>query len=121
MLVSLPSLGMVTWRCDPEGKPGLAPQLPGLALGFRASRIMGPANVRLHAGGRTLSRRVVQPGDDAYFPWLRLRVQQLDISQFSGAGTLRAFVKVNFVLPATATYCYSYLPPRVDVRLLPRQ
>jgi hypothetical protein len=120
LLVSLPSLGTVTWRCDPERRPGLAPGLPGLALGFRSFRGSATDRLRLRVGNRTILTRVVQPGESVRLPYLRSRVQQLDIVQFTGAGTLRAFVRVNFVTPATATYCYPYLPPRVDVRFGPR-
>jgi hypothetical protein len=121
LLVSLPSLGTVTWRCDPERKPGLAPGLPGLALGFRSFRASATDRLSLQIGRRTVLRRVVQPGEYIQLPYLRSQVQKLEIVQFSGAGTLRALVTVNFITPATATYCYPYLPPRIDVRVGPRR
>jgi hypothetical protein len=120
-LVTLPSLGTVTWRCDPDRRPGLAQGWPSLALGFRSPRASATTRLRLHVRGRTIARRVVQPGSSTELPYLQSRVQHLELVQFTGAGTLRAFVKVSFVSPATATYCYPYLQPRVDVRLLPRQ
>lgn len=121
LLVTLPALGTVTWRCDPARKPGLAPGLPGLALGFRAFRNSATDHLRLHIGERTILRRVVQPGESVAFPYLRSRVQQLEIVQPTGAGTLRAFVTVSFVSPAVAPYCYPYLPPRLEVRVLSRR
>lgn len=121
LLVALPALGTVTWRCDPARRPGAAPGLPGLALGFRAFRSSATDRLRFRVGGRTILRRVVQPGESVEFPYLRRRVQQLEIVQPTGAGTLRAVVTVSFVSPAVAPYCYSYLPPRIDVRVLPRR
>lgn len=121
LLVSLPSLGTVTWRCDPARQPGLAPGLPGLALGFRSFRVSATDRLRFHVGERTILTRVVQPGQSVQLPYLRSRVQQLDIVQQTGAGTLRAFLTVSFVSPGTSTYCYSYLPPRIDVRVRPRR
>ena len=121
LLVSLASLGTVTWRCDPSRRPGLAPGLPGLALGFRTLATGATERVRLHVGGRTILSRIVQPGQSIELPYIRSRVQQLDLLQATEAGTLRAFVTVNFAPHGISTYCYPYLPPRIDVRVLPRQ
>lgn len=121
LVVTLPALGTVTWRCDPARRPGLAPGLPGLALGFRAFPSSATDRLGFRVGGRTILRRVVQPGESVEFPYLRSRVQQLEIVQPTGAGTLRAFVTVTFVSPFIAPYCSSYLPPRIDVRVLPRR
>ena len=63
----------------------------------------------------------MQPGEAILLPYLRSRVQQLDLTQMTGAGTLRAFVRVEFAARGTSTYCYPYLPPRVEVRVLPRR
>jgi hypothetical protein len=41
--------------------------------------------------------------------------------QKTGAGTLRAFVTVDFIPGGPTTYCYPYLPPRVDVYITPRR
>ena len=120
LLVSLPALGTVTWRCDPSRRPGLAPGLPALALGYRAYRVGATEHLRFQAGRRTISR-LIQPGQAIRLPYLRSRIQQLDVTQFSGAGTLRATVTVDFVPHGTSTYCYSYLPPRIDIHVLPRQ
>lgn len=120
LLVTLPSLGTVTWRCDPARK-GPAADLPGLALGFRSPSNGATERVRLRAGGRTIVSRVVQPGQRLNLPYLRTRVQQLDVTQTTGAGTLRAFITVDFAPHGSTTYCWPYAPPRIDVRLLPRQ
>lgn len=120
LLVSLPALGTVTWRCDPAMKPGVAPNLPGMALGFRAFVNSATDHIRLHVRGRTITRRVVQPGDSIDLPYVRSRVQHLDLVQQTGAGTLRAFVTVDFVPHGPTTYCYRYLPPRIDVSVKPR-
>jgi hypothetical protein len=91
-----------------------------MALGFRHS---GSATdrLRLHVRGRTIITRVIQPDESFDLPYVRSRVQQLDIVQKTGAGTLRAFVSVDFVPHGPTTYCYGYLPPRIDVRVMPRQ
>lgn len=120
LLVSLPALGTVTWRCD-SARKGPAAGLPGLALGFRSPTGGSTERVRLRAAGRTILNRVVQPGERLNLPYLRTRVQQLDVTQKTGAGTLRAFITVDFAPHGPTTYCWPYLPPRIDVRLLPRQ
>lgn len=114
LLVALPALGTVTWRCE-DSRRG------DFALGFRAASASADVRVRLHVGRRTIRRRQVLPGRSAFFPFLRTRVQQLDLVQGTGAGTLRAFVRVDFVPNHPSTYCWSYLPPRIDVRVHPRQ
>lgn len=121
LLVSLPALGTVTWRCDPSRHPGVAPGLPALALGFHAFRVGQSGEIRLHLGGRTILRRVIQPGRSITLPYLRARVQQLDISESGEDGTLRAFVTVYFAAGATSGYCWPYLPPKIDVEVVPRR
>lgn len=120
LLISLPAIGTITWRCDRSKQPSPALAFRGVALGFRAFVASATVHLRLHVRTRTIVARVVQPGESVRLPYLRSRVQQLDFIQKTGAGTLRAFVTVNFVWPATSTYCYSYLPPQIDVRVLPR-
>lgn len=112
LLVSLPSLGTVDWRCD-------AARQPGLALGFRAFSAGADLYLRLRAGGRTVLRRQILPGQMIRFPYLQARIQRLDFVQGTKAGTLRASVTVNF-LPGFG-YCWPYFPPRMDVRVLPRR
>jgi len=121
LLVALPALGTVTWRCDPSVKPGVAPGLAGMALGFHAFRNSATDQVRLRAAGQTIKNRVVQPGDTVRFPYVRSRRQRLEIVQRTGAGTLRASIDVDFAPHGSTTYCYGYLPPRVDVRVSPRR
>ena len=121
LLVALPALGTVTWRCDPSVKPGVAPGLAGMALGFHAFRNSATDQVRLRAAGQTIKNRVVQPGDTVRFPYVRSRRQRLEIVQRTGAGTLRASIDVDFAPHGPTTYCYPYLPPRVDVRVGPRR
>jgi hypothetical protein len=55
------------------------------------------------------------------FPFARLRVQQLELTQVTGAGTVVARIRVDFVPHLLATYCYPYLPPRVTVNVFPRR
>ena len=120
LLVTLASLGTVTWRCDPA-REGPAADLPGLALGFRSPSSGATERVRLRAGGRTIVSRVVQPGQRLNLPYLGTRLQQLDVTQEKEAGTLRAFISVDFAPHKATTYCWPYSPPRIDVRLLPLQ
>ena len=79
LLVSLASLGTVTWRCNPARKPSLA-------LGFRAFKSSADSYVRLHAGRHTYTNRQVIPGQAVSFPFIRPQRQQLDISQGTEAG-----------------------------------
>jgi hypothetical protein len=120
LLVSLPALGTVTWRCDPSVKPGIGPGLAGMALGFRAFASSATDRLRFRAGRRIDVRRTVQPGKSVRFPYVPFRVQTLDVTQFTEAGTLRAHVTVDFVPHLLGTYCYPYLPPKVTVRVGPR-
>ena len=39
----------------------------------------------------------------------------------TGAGTLVARMRVDFVPHLLATYCYPHLPPRVTVNVFPRR
>ena len=91
-----------------------------LALGFRAFVISADSYVRLHVGRRTIARRHVVPGHSVRFPYVRSHLQQLDLLQGTEAGTLRAFVTVDFAPHGTSGYCWPHMPPRVDVRVLPR-
>src|SRR4051794_3029050 len=64
LLVSLASLGTITWRCDPARKPSLA-------LGFRAFSSSADAYTRLVVGSRTIKRAHAVPGAQVNFPYLR--------------------------------------------------
>lgn len=120
-LVSLAALGTVTWRCDASKRPGLAPGLPGLALGFDVARVGQTGTLRLRANGRTVLKRVIQPGQSIQLPYLHARVQQFEIEEGGEDGTLRATVTVDFAAPAISNYCWPYMPPSVDVQLHPCQ
>jgi hypothetical protein len=120
-LVSLATLGTVTWRCDPSAHPGAAPRSPGLALGFRASVTAQSGFVRLRIAGRHVVQRAFQPGDTIRFPYLVARIQEVEIAERGEIGTLRAFVRVNFAPRAVSSYCWPYMPPPTTVRLLARR
>ena len=120
LLTTLPALGTVTWRCDPSGPP-TAPGLGAMGLGFRVFEWSATTDVRLRVGDRTVATRRVDPGESARFPYARSRLQQLDFTQRTGAGTLVARVRVDFVPHLLSTYCYPYLPPRVTVNVFPRR
>ena len=113
-------MGTVTWRCDPNRHPGLAPELPGLALGFHAFSGGQTGYVRLRASGRAILTRMIQPGQSIRLPYLQARVQRLDIAEAGEDGTLSAVVTVDFAAHATSDYCWSYMPPKTDVHLFPR-
>jgi hypothetical protein len=121
LVVSLPSMGSATWRCDPKRHPGLAPHLPGLALGFAASRSSATEQIRLRVGTRTMLSRVLQPGQSVDLPYLHERVQTLDIIQATSAGTVTASITVNFIAGPAVSYCWAYAPPRIDVHVSPRR
>ena len=119
-LVAVGALGSVTWRCDPAQQPGLASGLPGLALGFHSTGGQ-TGTLRLRVPSRTVVNRVVQPGQTVALPFLHARVQTLELTQSGEDGTLRAVVTVNFEAGSTSTYCWPYLPPKVDLQLAPRR
>jgi hypothetical protein len=116
LLMSLPSLGTVSWRCSLT-KPGVAPGQSAMALGFRAFWRSGTTTIRLHANGTTFSRHVVQPGESVRLLFVPTRVQHLDFVQGTEPGTLRAFVTVDFGTGG----CFPYLPPRVTVSVFARR
>jgi len=121
LLVALPDLGTVTWRCDPAREPGPAPGLPGLALGFRATRAEATERLTLRVGRTTIVSRLVQPGDRFRLPYLHARIQSLDITQSIEPGTLEASVTVDFAPSPVVAYCYGYAPPRLAVHVSPRR
>jgi hypothetical protein len=113
LLVSLASLGTVTWRCDPARQPSLA-------LGFRAFSSSADAYARLVVGSRTIKKAHVVPGAQVNFPYVRASVQKLNVVQGTEAGTLRAFVAVDFAAPSVPSHCWPYAPPRTHVTLTTR-
>src|SRR4029079_17616939 len=82
LLVSLASLGTVTWGCDPatQGR---------LALGFRAFASSADVATRLVVGTRTVTRTHGAPGSRVNYPYRRARLQKLEIIQATRAGTPR--------------------------------
>jgi hypothetical protein len=121
LLVSLPSMGSATWRCDTTRHPGLAPHLPGLALGFDDSGSSASEQIRLRVGRRTIVSRRLQPGQSLQLPFLRARVQVIEVIQATSAGTSSASITVNFLAHPVVPYCWPYAPPRIDVHVSPRQ
>ena len=113
-LTALPSIGTVTWRCQPN-RSGVR-----YGLGFNAFTNSATDRLALRANGHTITARLVQPGERISLPYSRLQ-QQLVISQSTEPGTLRAVVDVDFrPRPISPSHCFSYLPPRLTVQLTPR-
>ncbi len=119
LLTALPSMGTVTWRCDPARE---RKRQPALALGINASTASATETVQLRAGGRTILRRTLQPGQANFrLPYLRQQIQQLTFLQATEPGTLRAVVTVNFSpRPISPSHCWVHLPPALTVRVYPR-
>lgn len=113
LLVSLASLGTVTWRCDRARRPGLA-------LGFDSFTASADLTASLRASGRTVTGRHVAPGEVVAFPFLRAPIQRLELIQGTGAGTLRATITVDFAARSTPSHCWPYAPPKTDVALSTR-
>ena len=109
VLVSLGSLGTVTWTC--EGRTGR------YALGFRLAGRWATTSVTLRVSGRGQRQVTVQPGDRVTFPFLAEDVQRLVIAQRTGARTIRAEVAATFDPGASYAFCWAYLPPTLDVRM----
>ena len=117
LLTALPSMGTVTWRCDPARARA---NKPSLALGFRAFASSATDDVVFRAG-RSVLRRTMQPGDSWRLPYVRALRQRLLVEQGTEPGTLRAVVDVDFSpRPALPSHCWSYLPPALTVRVYPR-
>ena len=108
LLVGLPSLGTVSWRCDGSGH---------YALGFHAFRRSADDGLRFHAG-RVTRTATVLPGKSIRFPYVNAHSQQLAVWQATEPRTLRATVKVYFA-PGYG-YCWDYLVPRVEVSVRPQ-
>jgi hypothetical protein len=114
LLVTLPSLGTVTWSCDAAGRGAFA-------LGYRASPRYATTDVVLRSSGRIVARRTIQPGERMRLPFLKARSQRLSFVQATEPGTLRASVTVDFGLSATAGYCRDYSPPGLVVHVSARR
>jgi hypothetical protein len=105
LLVALPALGTVTWRCDFERQSFFA-------LGYRPSGTT--TDVELRAGGRLISRRRMS-AKEAPFPYLSARTQRLTFVQATEPGTVRATVTIDFA--SGGTHCWSYMPPAITARV----
>jgi hypothetical protein len=112
LLTSLPSMGSITWRCT----AGVRPSSRAYALGFRALASGATDEVRLLVNGRVVLSRTVQPGGSVAFPHLPAAVQRVEVTQGTEPRTLKAAVSVDFDW-AGYSYCWSYLPPPVTVRV----
>lgn len=113
-LTALPSIGTVTWRCQPN-RSGAR-----YGLGFNAFMNSATDRLALHANAKTVMTRLVQPGERILLPYSRLQ-QRLVITQSTEPGTLRAVVDVDFrPRPISPSHCFSYLPPGLTVQLTPR-
>lgn len=110
-LVTLPSLGAVTWSC------ATTKEMWGLSV--RISPRSATTVVRFRAGGAR-AVRTLQPAERARFPTLRARRQRLHFVQATGAGVLRARVRVTFTARGAVRQCAQYAPPEIDVHVAPR-
>jgi hypothetical protein len=112
LLTSLPSMGSITWRCT----AGARPSPRAYALGFRALLSSATDEVQLLVNGRVVLSRTVQPGESVAFPHLAAAVQRVEVTQGTEPRTLKATITVDFKW-AGYSYCWSYLPPPVTVRV----
>jgi hypothetical protein len=112
LLTSLPSMGSITWRCT----AGARPSPRAYALGFRALVSSATDEVQLLVNGRVVLSRTVQPGESVSFPHLAAAVQRVEVTQGTEPRTLKATITVDFKW-AGYSYCWSYLPPPVTVRV----
>lgn len=118
LLTALPSMGSVTWRCDPARERA---GRPALALTLDARRATATQSMELSAGGKRILRRTIQPGQVAVLPYLRAPIQQLAVEQSTKPGTLRAIVTVDFrPRPISPSHCWEHLPPGLRVTVFPR-
>jgi hypothetical protein len=111
LLVSLPSLGTATWLCGRRDGT--------YRLAFRVFPAHATTHVRLVAAGREVERVRLDPGESHRFRVLG-RSQRLELTQGTGAGTLRATVAVEFDETPVVSQCVAYSPPRLTVRVGPR-
>lgn len=105
LLVTLPSLGTVTWSCGGRRDREVA-------LGFRVSAKDATTTVKFSAG-TTARMLTLQPGQSARFPFFAPARQRLLIVQGTEARTLRASVVAMF--SRDQSYCFRYFPPRINV------
>jgi len=107
LLVTLPSLGTVTWSCGGSRDHEMA-------LAFRVSATDATTMVKF-AAGHVARAVTLQPGQASRFPLLAPGQQRLTLAQATEVRTLRATLVVTF--DSTQSYCFSYLPPRISVEV----
>jgi hypothetical protein len=105
LLVALPSLGSVTWRCNADGS--------AWALGYREFWTSATTELTLRTAGRVRTRQTVNPRELVGFPFLRAPRQRLTLVQATEPGTITAEIRVDF-RPYGRGYgsCAQYTPPR---------
>jgi hypothetical protein len=107
LLVTLPSLGTVSWSCGGSRDREVS-------LAFRVSATDATTMVKFAAGhvARAVTfRRDSRPASRSLLP----DNSALSITQGTEARTLRATVVATF--DSTQSYCFSYFPPRISVAL----
>ena len=122
LLVALPALGTVTWRCDPSVTAWCSARTrrdgSWVPARFRNS---ATDHVRLRAAGRTI--RTVSFSRATRCDSRTCGRDASDSRSFSrrAPGPFRHPINVDFAPRGPTTYCYPYLPPRVDVSVGPRR
>lgn len=111
-LISLASMGTVTWTCGVDQA--------AYSLGFRPERNAATMRIVLRLDGAP-SARFTLTSRDMPVKVSRARRQELRIAQRTGAGTLHARLSVDFGAQASARPCYPYLPPKTSVSMGPRR
>lgn len=118
LLTSLPSMGSISWRCDPARERA---GRPALALTLNTRTAAATQSFELRAGRRRVVRGTLQPGQVAVLPYLRSPVQKLTVVQSTEPGTLRAVVTVDFRPRAVSpSHCWEHLPPGLRITVTPR-
>ena len=105
LLVALPSLGTVSWRCDTKNANRFS-------LEFHQFPPTADTYIRLIAGGRTVKSVHSLPSETVGFPFLTTRYQRLTFVQGTEPRTLYAHVTVDFKLQPGYSFCWPYVPPR---------
>ena len=112
LLVSLASLGTVTWSCSGRQHR--------YSLAFRPFASSATADVRLILAKRVVRRATVHPGQSLRLPPAGLS-QRLELRQATGAGTVKAWIGVRFDRRPVVSHCFAYSPPHTSVRITTRR
>jgi len=107
LLVTLPSLGTVTWSCG-------GPRDREVALAFRVPVSDATTTVKF-AAGHVARAATLQPGQSTRFPLLAPDTSASPSPQGTEARTLHATVMATF--NNTQSYCFPYFPPRISVEV----